>query len=69
MPVAACPVNHRQADEYDVQEKRMAATMARSDAHPDPGEEVKAMDDVDANVCSRSITDASGRKERVGNHE
>jgi len=69
MPVAACPGDHRQADEYHIQEKRMAVTMARSDAHPDPGEEVRAMDDVDVNVCYRSITDTSEQKERVGNHE
>jgi hypothetical protein len=47
----------------------MNLTMPRMGAHPTPGEEVMVMDDVDVNVCRRSVSSISQPKERMGKNE
>lgn len=43
----------------------MNTLLPRSDAHPAPGEEVMAMDDVDVNVGSESVNRTSNLEERM----
>ena len=47
------------------EELRMDPNMACSEAHPAPGEEVMAMDDVDVPVGSVSVTKAPNLEERM----
>ena len=47
----------------------MKLTMACTQAHPAPGEEVMAMDDVDVNVYQASVEYTSDRRERMSNHD
>ena len=43
----------------------MNSLMPCIDAHPAPGEEVMAMDDVDVNVGSESVNSTSNLEERM----
>ncbi len=47
----------------------MNLTTPRIETHPDPREEVMAMDDVDVDVTTVSIGSTSKRKERMGNND
>ena len=43
----------------------MNLLMPCSDAHPPPGKEVMAMDDVDVNVSLESVSNTSNLEERM----
>jgi hypothetical protein len=44
----------------------MISIMAHIETHPEQGEEVTAMDDVEVCVCSRSVRGISSLKGRMG---
>ena len=44
----------------------MSLVMTTSGAHPEPREEVMAMDDVDVNVGCESVNNTSDLRERMG---
>jgi hypothetical protein len=46
-------------------ENRMNLLMPCTDAHPAPGKEVMAMDDVDVNVSRESVNSTSNLEERM----